>query len=229
MPVSISQPPHGWRALAWEVVVVVVGVLIALGAQQLAENLSWRDKVAVQREALDADIAAGIGSIALRQVWQPCLDRRTEEIEQLLSARAQGRSIPVVGHVGAPYRVWEHINSYDGAVDDGSLAKMPFAVRRNYEDLVSNIRNVNRLHEQEFQVWLELQRLEHPDRMTDADWSDVRGVMGEIRVLDQRLKTAVASSEAKVPKGTKLPDLRGEMGDEPWGDDFCRPLLAPAN
>lgn len=65
--------------------------------------------------------------------------------------------------------------------------------------------------------------------MTDADWSDVRGVMGELRDLDQRLKTAVAYSETKEPTGMKLPDPRGELKDEPWGDDFCRPLLAPAS
>lgn len=229
MPVSIPQPPHGWRALAWEVVVVVVGVLIALGAQQLAENLSWRDKVAVQREALNTDIAAGIGSIALRRIWQPCRDRKAEEIERLLSARAQGRTLPVVGHVGAPYTVWEPVSSYEGAISDGSLAKMPFAVRRKYEDLVSNIRNVNRLQEQEFQVWLKLQRLDHPDRMTEADWSDVRGVLGELQVLNQRLMSVVESTEMRAPMGIKLPDQRGELNGEPWGDDFCRPLLAPAS
>lgn len=229
MAMRFQGPPQGWAALRWEVSVVFVGIVLALGAQQIAENFSWRDKVAVQREALNTDIAAGIASIGLRRVWQPCLDRRTEEIEQLLSARAQGRTLPVVGHVGAPYRIWEPISSYEGAINDGSLAKMPFAVRRNYEDLVSNIRNTNRLHEQEFQVWLELQRLDHPDRMTDADWSDVRSVMGELRVLDQRLKTAVASSKTKVPTGMKLPDLRGELRGEPWGDDFCQPLLAPAS
>ena len=34
------QPPHGWRAVMWELAIVTIGVVVALGAQQWAENFS---------------------------------------------------------------------------------------------------------------------------------------------------------------------------------------------
>ena len=33
------RPPHGWNAVAWELGIVTLGVLIALAAQQLVEAL----------------------------------------------------------------------------------------------------------------------------------------------------------------------------------------------
>ena len=40
------SPSMGWRAFWSEIVIVVLGVAIALAANQLAEDWSWRNKVA---------------------------------------------------------------------------------------------------------------------------------------------------------------------------------------
>jgi hypothetical protein len=39
MDLSQFRPLHGWRVFAGEVGVIVLGVLLALGAQQLAEKI----------------------------------------------------------------------------------------------------------------------------------------------------------------------------------------------
>ena len=38
MKLSVPKPIHGWREFAGEVGIIVLGVLIALGAQQVAEG-----------------------------------------------------------------------------------------------------------------------------------------------------------------------------------------------
>ena len=50
------KPPHGWSAVAWELLIVTLGVLIALGAQQLIETASWREKVASAKKSIDFEI-----------------------------------------------------------------------------------------------------------------------------------------------------------------------------
>ena len=45
MHVSIPKPLHGWREFAGEVGVVLLGVLLALGAQQLVSDWQWRSDV----------------------------------------------------------------------------------------------------------------------------------------------------------------------------------------
>jgi hypothetical protein len=61
MDVHLPKPLHGWRAFAGEVGVIVLGVLIALGAQQLAENLAWRQKVDAALADMNNELGSGDG------------------------------------------------------------------------------------------------------------------------------------------------------------------------
>ena len=51
------RPLHGWRAFAGEVGIIVIGVLIALGAQQIVESIHDRREVDQLRSALRAELA----------------------------------------------------------------------------------------------------------------------------------------------------------------------------
>ena len=57
MHLHLPKPLHGWREFAGEVGIIVVGVLIALGAEQIVEDWSWRQKVAVVRQSLMGELA----------------------------------------------------------------------------------------------------------------------------------------------------------------------------
>ena len=56
MHFHLPKPLHGWRALAGEVGIIVLGVLIALGAQQVVEAWEWRQKVGVVRKSLMGEL-----------------------------------------------------------------------------------------------------------------------------------------------------------------------------
>src|SRR4051794_32857649 len=90
MRFHLPQPLHGWRALIGEVGIIVVGVLIALAAQQAAEWWHWRDQVADIRRALDREVANNLGAIAMREKEGPCIDRRLREIRSLLATPGFG-------------------------------------------------------------------------------------------------------------------------------------------
>ena len=51
------KPPHGWHAVTWELLIVTLGVLIALGAQQLIETANWRRDVADFRASVRAEMS----------------------------------------------------------------------------------------------------------------------------------------------------------------------------
>ena len=52
MKIQLPKPLHGWRAFAGEVGTIVLGVLLALGAQELMQGLHWRSEVRETRKAL---------------------------------------------------------------------------------------------------------------------------------------------------------------------------------
>ena len=67
------KPMHGWRAFWGEVGIIVLGVLIALGAQQLVETFQWRREVAGFRDSLREEIAVNLGSYPYRAKQKPCI------------------------------------------------------------------------------------------------------------------------------------------------------------
>lgn len=64
MEVHKAKPVHSWRALLNEVGVIVLGVLIALSAEQTVEALHWRHKVELAEASLDAQLARDLAFAA---------------------------------------------------------------------------------------------------------------------------------------------------------------------
>lgn len=56
MHFHLPKPLHGWRALVGEVGIIVIGVLIALGAEQLVETIHWHDKVESAKANIDDEL-----------------------------------------------------------------------------------------------------------------------------------------------------------------------------
>jgi hypothetical protein len=50
------KPPHGWNEVGWDLAIVVLGVLIALGAQQAVDAWQWRQKVGVVRQSIMSEL-----------------------------------------------------------------------------------------------------------------------------------------------------------------------------
>jgi hypothetical protein len=54
--VHLPKPLHGWREFAGEVGIIVVGVLIALGAEQVVETIHWHYKVEATEGAMRTEL-----------------------------------------------------------------------------------------------------------------------------------------------------------------------------
>ena len=68
--------PKPWRGLpefAKEIGSIVIGVLIALGAQQVAEDWQWRQCTADARICLAREVGAMSGQLYERLIVQRCL------------------------------------------------------------------------------------------------------------------------------------------------------------
>lgn len=90
MPLKIPTPLHGWRVFVGEVGVIVLGVLIALGAQQFVEMIHWRDEVRLTEDALTIEIAESILHASERQMVNHCLSDRLADLIGKISSN-EGR------------------------------------------------------------------------------------------------------------------------------------------
>src|SRR3569833_1608598 len=70
MHFHVPKPLHGWREFAGEVGIIVLGVLIALGTEQLVESQHWRAEVRDAKSAIHQDMAQSNRVFAYRVAAQ---------------------------------------------------------------------------------------------------------------------------------------------------------------
>jgi len=58
MHFHLPKPLHGWREFVGEVGIIVIGVLIALGAEEVVQDWQWHEKVAAAKKSIDFELNA---------------------------------------------------------------------------------------------------------------------------------------------------------------------------
>jgi hypothetical protein len=95
MHFHLPKPMHGWREFVGEVGIIVLGVLIALSAEQLIERWTWQRKVEETKTQLDTELHRDVKSAYSWMVIAPCVDRQLAAIDAALTlARETGRLEP---------------------------------------------------------------------------------------------------------------------------------------
>lgn len=80
------KPPNGWSAVGWELGIVTLGVLIALGAQQWAEAHSSRAKARHAASAIKQELTDHYYWSVEWRVVQPCLAAQIDRLKQRVLA-----------------------------------------------------------------------------------------------------------------------------------------------
>jgi hypothetical protein len=93
MEIHKPKPIHNWRDFLKEVGIIVLGVSIALAAEQTVEYFHWRSEVAQARQALRAEITAVDEFYLWRVAIAPCLDSRLAKAQQAIDEIAAGHKI----------------------------------------------------------------------------------------------------------------------------------------
>jgi hypothetical protein len=82
MHFHLPRPLHGWREFVGEVGIIVVGVLIALGAEQVVEGARWRSEAHEATDSLRDEMADHYVTASEMIIAQPCIDQQLSTLEQ---------------------------------------------------------------------------------------------------------------------------------------------------
>src|SRR3954471_20407124 len=97
MHFHLPKPLHGWREFAGEVGIIVMGVLIALGAEQVVETVHGKAEVAEFRGAVDNELSYDLGSYRQRLMLGPCVQARLAELDHVIASDRAGHPIQMHG------------------------------------------------------------------------------------------------------------------------------------
>jgi hypothetical protein len=132
------EPPHGWNAVLWELAIVTIGVLIALGAQQFVDSIHARNEVTQLVGALRSELADSRGRWQHVRNSDPCTLQRLDALERW------NATAPPSAKLNRAYRlfVWnQHSGAWDLAKTSAAMANIPLRQRLLFASLYDAINN----------------------------------------------------------------------------------------
>lgn len=166
MHLHLPKAIHGWREFAKEVGIIVLGVLIALGLEQVVQEWRWHEQVKTTRDALISEIEYSALWAEERIGVQQCLrDRVGELTSKLRGGTGNWAGDPIVlgqphGAIGleivtelplvyrAPHRPWLS-DEWETAKSGGIIDHMDRGDARTLEFIYRNIRELEALQVEE--------------------------------------------------------------------------------
>ena len=232
MHFHLPKPLHGWRAFAGEVGIIVVGVLIALAAEQVVETIHWRNEVASERASLLQEASDTLAGVKARAAQQPCVDRRLAEIRTVLERHHRGEPLGLVGEIGRPTRQTATRGTWQIALAGQALAHMNHDEKLAFSGAFGNFDVWDRSLADDNPAWLRLALLNNPDLLSEQDWSTIRAAYAEAVYNNERFRVIAPWMVADVT--SLLPGIRDhrEAGDlsafQAIANQICKPILAPS-
>jgi hypothetical protein len=226
MHFHLPKPLHGWREFAGEVGIIVLGVLIALGAEQIIEAIHWRRETQAARTALRVQAADNLSAAAQRLQQQACIDRRLSEVGAMLSDHAAGRSFQLHGSIGRPVSYYGSTDAWSLEVGSQALSHMPLVEKLAFSSAFANYENMNSVLRLEQTAWLRLNVLNTPDQLNAGDWPQLRQAYAEAQSLNDRLKIIAGDmvrteTLGQAPKQFEAQPAAANAAIK----SFCRPVL----
>jgi hypothetical protein len=169
MDIHKPRPWHGLREFLKEYVIIVVGVLTALGAEQAVEALHERGLAREARAAIDAEMRDNANRIAYRQAQQPCIDKRLAQITGLLADWAGGKPPPAGLAIGDPGDLPMIQQRWQANLNSGRFSRQSAQEQGAQADFYTKLAILQDIESREHYAWSELRALELGPRMLTAD------------------------------------------------------------
>lgn len=224
MHVKLPKPIHGWREFVGEVGIIVLGVLIALGAQQLVETISGNAQMREFRSAADDELSYDLGAYKQRLLLTPCVRARLAELDRVIASYRTGKPIPLHGLSRRPVGFSLRTSVWAGRTADVS-ALMPLQTRLTYSSIYDDLANYDVHRVDERKDWQELGDFDDATDLDRADIMRLRGLVSRMRWIDFII-VQNWPEEAERARGLGIHPRR-DPRDPPLDRGVCSSFIAP--
>jgi hypothetical protein len=188
---KLPTPIHGWRVLAGEMGVIAVGVLIALGAQQLVERREWNQRAASAEEAIKDELGYAAMMGHERRIIQPCLRGKIRELADKLT-RNEGKwsaspmkvtSAPYGTVIPPAYRAPSRAfltDAWNSAMADGTVNHLKADRVQEYSGLYNLVAHLRQLQDEEQKAGASLAPLSFDGQLDDRSRAEMIARLAEV-------------------------------------------------
>jgi len=224
MHLQLPKPLHGWRQFAGEVGIIVLGVLIALGAQQVAATFQQKSDARDAEQAIRGELETNMARMHSRQAVRACVDNRLNELQALIdSAGPGGGSIERPNWVGRPQFWTMQTSRWDATSQAGRAALIPADDLNFYGAMYSFMTSINAEGLVEQETWARLRTLEHLQRLTPDMAFQLQNDVQQARYINWRMQVWTVQLQALFDRA----HLRAVRNDIPASRSACIPTSTP--
>jgi hypothetical protein len=138
MHVHLPKPLHGWRVFSGEVGIIVVGVLIALVAEQMVGWAHERGDIAQLRGALRSELADSRARWESIRSQDPCTEQRLDALDKWVASAPPNATL---SNGYGPFLWNMHSSAWDLAKTSPVTERLPLKERLTYASLYAAIDN----------------------------------------------------------------------------------------
>jgi hypothetical protein len=234
MHFHLPKPVHGWREFAGEVAIIVLGVGIALGAEQVIEAAHWNHVVEAESQALGREVQEDRGTLMVRVMMQPCVDRRLAELAEVFRRHDAGQPLGLIAPIGRPTIFTGSKSALEMATADQSLSHMSLVRKQAIFSAYASYDTFIPIAFEERSGWRALQALDHVATLDATDWRDLRkaydAVVDNNVSMEANLRSEQDGQWLAPFKPFPKPDLARYaklLRSLPYVQKLCRPALKP--
>lgn len=229
-PPLAPDPPaatRGKRPLIAEIGIIVIGVLIALLAEQGVQWLNWRSQVSDARAALRGELGHNVVAIRKRLTLGRCIERRIGELETALAGWQSGTATRLGGRIGRPLStnmqetVWAVMTSGEVA------AQLPLDERLSYAQLYAGLQTLTNILVRERDIWAELQEFQDSGAPDPAARMRLRRLISQARWIDAAIGVTGRDALARMERIGATPQQFTPV-DQARLEGLCDPLRRAA-
>lgn len=224
MHFHLPKPLHGWREFVGEVGIIVIGVLIALSAEQAVTWLHDRSAAREVHANIFDEAQFNFNFVHARLAQEPCIARRIGELEGALARAGDGPLNPIPQWVGRPDFVPVFSERWKAATASGRSNLFTLQEQNKLDDLYGNFDLLKQYGAAEQDAWLKLRLLER--------WSGPLPV--EARLVFGQALAQAKYEDSEIRHTSYWINLRAkDLGIRPHSqgliNSVCLPIDTPPN
>jgi hypothetical protein len=180
MDIHKPKPVHNWRELFKEIGIIVIGVVIALAAEQAVEAVRWMYQVDTGEAALKVAFIREADNMALRKTQSDCIAQRLDFLSEIVERASLSGQLPAIGAIGhPPYTPWT-IGAWEALVANDTVSHLPRGKMLAYVQIAQRTAVLSGMSDREDDQWTILDSMVGPGRrLSDVEAEQLRVTLAQ--------------------------------------------------